>query len=159
MTAEWLMLTLHHLGVVVYGGSVIAFALLLSLAARIERLDERAVMGVFRAWGSGFGLSMGTLIFGGLGAWYLQHGGFGWDLGTESDQISAFKLGLFTVLWASSFVLEIWTLEPIRKLGPSGAEDAEAWRGAYGRVVSQLSVNAVLVAVIGALGVAAGLAG
>ncbi len=155
MTSEWLLLTLHHLGVVVYGGSVIAFAVLLGLAPRLERLDERAVMGVFRAWGSGLGLSMGALIFGGLGAWYLQHGGLTWDAGTESDLISLFKLGFFVVLWASSFVLEIWTLDPIRK--PSSA-DSEAWRRAYGRVVSQLSINALLVVVIGALGVAAGLA-
>ncbi len=160
MTAEWLMLSVHHLGAMVYGGSVIAFAVLLSVARRLESFDEVSVLDVYRAWGSGLGLAMGALIFGGLGAWYLQHGGFVWPLASEADQLSAVKLALFLVLWVSSFHLEIWTLEGIRKLQSQGSvSDPEAWGKAFDRVVSQLSVNAVLVVLIGAIGVAAGLSG
>lgn len=157
MTLSWLFEALHWLGTTVYCGSVLSFALVLSLAPRLERVNEVAVMDVYRAWGAILGLSMGALIFGGLGAWFLQHGQtFTWPAASERDQLSIAKHGVFLLLWTSSFHLEIWTLDPIRKLQASGAiSDRAAWDETYGRVVGQLTVNTVLILIVAGLAVAA----
>ncbi len=156
MSLSWLFEALHWLGVTVYCGSVLSFALVLGLAMRVDRLDEVAVMNVYRAWGAILGLSMGALIFGGLGAWTLAHDGFSWPQETLGDQLSAIKQGVFLVLWVSSFHLEIWTLDPIRKLQDGGAiSDRAAWDRTFRRVVGQLTLNSVLILVIGGLAIAA----
>ena len=157
MSLEWLFLALHWLGTTVYCGSVIGFALLLGLAPRLERVDEVATMDVYRSWGAILGLSMGCLIFGGLGAWFLQHGqSFVWPSVTEADQLSLAKLLVFLVLWVSSFHLEIWTLDPIRKLQSDGpVADRAAWDQAYQRVTLQLTGNTVLILIVAGLGLLA----
>jgi len=157
LTLSWLFESLHWLGTTIYCGSVLGFALVLGLAPRLERVDEVAAMDIYRAWGAILGLAMGTLILGGLGAWYLQHGqSFRWPLDSVADQLSVAKHLVFLVLWVSSFHLEIWTLDPIRKLqAEGGISDRAAWDRTYGRVVSQLTVNAVLILVVAGLAVAA----
>ncbi len=157
MSLEWLFLALHWLGTTVYCGSVVGFAVLLALAPRLERLDPVATMDVYRSWGAILGLAMGGLIFGGLGAWFLQHGqSFTWPTGTEADQLSLAKQGVFLLLWVSSFHLEIWTLDPIRKLQADGpVRDRSAWDRSYTRVTRQLMLNSVLILVVAGLALAA----
>ena len=100
------------------------------------------------------GLSMGALILGGLGAWYLQHGNaFEWPRETLKDQLSLAKIGVFLVLWVSSFHLEIWSLEPIRKAQRKGGEGC-CPRGLYRRVTTQLGFHAVLLVLVAGLALA-----
>jgi len=121
----------------------------------LEPVDARVVMRAWRYWGAILGVSMGSLILGGLGSYYLMSGAFSWPLDTLAQQLTAAKHAIFLVLWFSSFHLEIWTLEPLRKLDPDGP-DAEAWRAAARRVSTQAGFNALLFVAVGLLALAAG---
>ena len=103
---------------------------------------------------------MGALIFGGLARYYQVNGAFTWPIDTSAQQLTATKHGLFLVLWFSSFHLEIWTLEAVRKLtGPDGEiADEAAWRAALRRVIRQAGFNVCLFVVLGILSIAARLA-
>jgi len=120
----------------------------------LEPVDARVVMRAWRYWGAILGVSMGSLILGGLGHYYLSNGAFSWPLETAQQQLTAAKHGLFLLLWFSSFHLEIWTLEPLRKLDPDGP-DAAAWQATAHKVTAQAGFNAALFVVIGFLALAA----
>lgn len=151
------LLALHWLGVTVYGGSLVAFAVLLSARRHLAPLASEHVVRVFRAWGAGFGLSMGALIFSGLALHWLTVGSFTWPLDTPAQRLSAAADAVFLLLWFSSFHLEIWTLDPARKLDRDGQiVDRAAYEGCVGRVTAQAWVNVGLFVVVGVLSVAAG---
>ncbi len=151
---SYLLIALHWLGVTVYGGGLLGFAALMVSAHVLEAIDLRVVLRAWRYWGATLGLSMGGLILGGLGAYYLEHGAFSWPLDTAPQRLTAAKHALFLPLWFSSFHLEIWTLEPLRRLDPDGP-DAAAWEAAARRVTAQASVNALLFIAVGLLALAA----
>jgi putative copper export protein len=147
---------LHWIATALYGGSLTAFAVLLSMRHRLSPLRPEDVMRTFRAWGAGLGLSMGALILSGLLIRFLQDGGFAWPADTDADVLRRAKAILFLVLWVSSFHLEIWTLEPCRKLDQGGViQDAAAYEATSRRVNAQLWLNTALFWVIGALGLLA----
>ena len=148
-----LLSVLHWLGVAAYGGSLLAFALMMASARILSAPDLKMVARGWQAWGPGLGLSMGLLIFSGLGSYYLQTGGFSWPLDTPAQQLTAAKHGIFLLLWFSSFHLEIWTMEPLRKADRAG--DDAAWAAAAPRVANQALLNAALFVAVGALGVLA----
>lgn len=138
-------------GETVYAGSVIAFALLLFFRSKVGP-SERVVR-VFRAWGPGQGLAMGALILGNAGLFYLSQGAFEWAFRTPVDFAVAIQQGVFLLLWASSFHLEIWTLDPCRQLdGPEGVTDRGAYEKAVRRVTLQIGLNVVLLTICGGLG-------
>lgn len=148
--------TLHWLSVSTYGGSLIAFAILLAMRHRLAPLTSENVVRTWRAWGVGLGLSMGTLIFTGLAMHYLSVGAFTWSTDDLSSQLRLAADLVFLALWLSSFQLEIWTMEPTRKLDKDGViTDPTAYEACVRRVSLQASVNAALFIVVGALSVAA----
>ncbi len=141
----WLATTL-------YGGSLMAFALLLAARSRVADGQPQHVVRVWRAWGPGLGLSMGALILFGVSGYWLDHGAFVWPLDTTPQVLTAVAHGLFLVLWASSFHLEIWTLDPTRKLDVDGQiTDPAAYEACTGRVTRQAWLNAALFVAIGVL--------
>lgn len=147
---------LHWAGVTVYGGSLVAFAALLLARRHLAPLDTVAIVRTWRAWGAGLGLSLGALIFSGLALHYLDRGAFTWPTVSLQDKLFAAKNLIFLVLWFSSFHLEIWTLDPARKLdGPEGVRDAAAYEACARRVALQAAANAGLFLLVGALGVLA----
>ncbi|MCK6518517.1 hypothetical protein L6R46_26090 [Myxococcota bacterium] len=146
----------HWLTTALYGGSLTAFAALVSMRHRLRPLRPEDVMRTFRAWGAGLGLSMGALILTGLLHRYLSDGGFSWAGDAPDDALRRAKAILFLILWVSAFHLEIWTLEPCRKLDQDGViQDAEAYEATARRVTAQLWLNVALFWTIGALGFAA----
>ncbi|MCK6525539.1 hypothetical protein L6R49_29370 [Myxococcota bacterium] len=146
----------HWIATALYGGSLTAFAVLLSMRHRLSPLRPEDVMRSFRAWGAGLGLSMGALILTGLLSRYLSEGGFSWPADTPEDGLRRAKAILFLILWVSAFHLEIWTLEPCRKLDQDGViRDAAAYEATARRVSAQLWLNTALFWVIGALGLLA----
>ncbi len=139
----------HIVGAAIYGVSLTTFTVALILTGTMGRGDLRAWMRRFQAWGPGLGLSMGALIFGGLATYWLQTGGFQWPVDTAEQQRVAAKHLVFLVLWASAFHLEIWTLDPVRKI--ASGQIAGDYAAAAKRVTLQASVNTALFWVVAAL--------
>lgn len=149
---------LHWLAVTVYGGSLFAFAVLLAARRRLAPLSSEAVVRAWRAWGAGLGLSMGTLIFTGLALRWRAYGGFVWPVATAADQMKLAASLVFLLLWFSSFHLEIWTLDPCRKLDQNGEiADRAAYEAAADRVTRQAWLNVALFCAVGLLASAASL--
>lgn len=143
----------HWVATAIYGGSLTAFATLLAMRHRLSPLGPIDVMRTYRAWGAGLGLSMGALILTGLLHRYLSHGEFSWPAEAPDDALRRAKAILFLILWVSAFHLEIWTLEPCRKLDQDGVvQDAAAYEATSRKVTAQLWLNVALFWAIGALG-------
>lgn len=150
---------LQNLGFLLYGGPMVAFALLVTAAYQIPNVRPWDVVRVYRSWGAGFGLAMGACVLGGLTRYYLSHGSFtwGWDSGSERLVLATFLS--FFLLWAANIKLEIWTLEPLRKLDKGGPiQDEEAWRVAHARLASAMLRQAVLVFIVAGLATISGIA-
>ncbi len=154
--AETLLRLATWLGALLYGGPLLAFALLLPLAGRIRGLTPWQVDRVWRAWGPGSGIGLGLLFFGGILLHRLRAGGFTWSCQTPSERLVLASHLVFLVLWVSYTILEVWRTEPLRRLdGPSGLTEEAAYRAARRPVVRHVLVNAVLFLVILALQAAA----
>lgn len=154
MAIDLFFSALHWLGATVYGGSLVAFSLLLAMRSLIVGEHSEGVMRVFRAWGPGLGLSMGALILGGAVMHFRTHGGFVWPTDTLSQQLTVAQHLVFLLLWASSFHLEIWTLDPVRKLSPEHqVGDRNAYEAACSKATKQALFNATLFLVCGTLGI------
>lgn len=154
MAIDLFFSALHWLGATIYGGSLIAFSLLLAMRSLIVGEQSEGVMRVFKAWGPGLGLSMGALILGGAVMHFRTHGAFVWPTGTLAHQLILAQHLVFLALWASSFHLEIWTLDPVRKLeGPSGIQDRANYERACASATRQALLNATLFLICGSLGI------
>ena len=137
--------TLHIAGAGIYGLTAIGCWLTI-LGARSSEQRHKAVCR-FLMLGPVLGLSLGTLIFGGLGVHYLSFDGFVWSWDTPENQTVAIKHLIFLVFWVSHFHLEIWTQEPLRKLQREEQEPHyEQWDQATRPVLRQLSFNVLLFA-------------
>ena len=135
MTLQTVCLFLHTLGLAVYGGAVVLFAVLLAIPARRSRIGKHQLLTAYQAWGPFQGLAMGALIAGGIGV-HLSSFGLHWPPEGAAPGLVA-KYGFFFLLWVSSFHLEIWTLEPIRRNAPEPASHVA-------RVSRQVQANALL---------------
>jgi len=143
------------LGETLYAGPLMAFAMLLLFRGRVADGSSERVIRVYRAWGPGQGLAMGALILGNAGLYYLEQGAFDWSFDTPVDICVAIQHGVFLLLWISSFHLEIWTLEPCRKLDAEGQiSDRVAYERAARRVTIQVCANVLLLVACGGLGLA-----
>jgi len=99
---------------------------------------------------------MGALFFSGALLHALTRGGFIWPMQTTADALKAAADVTFLALWFSSFHLEIWTLDPCRKLDSGGEiSDREAYEAAADKVTTQAWVNVTLFALVGVLSVVA----
>jgi len=147
--ALWLALTLRDLGFLLYGGPLIAFAVLIALAPRIPGLAPEAAVRTFRAWGPGLGLALGATILGALSARWLEHGTFSWSTETHAARLDLASWLAFLALWVSNIKLEVWTLQPLRSLDPpDGITDAADYRAATRSLTRHLGVHAALVVVV-----------
>lgn len=149
---------LQDLGFLLYGGPMVAFTVLVAVAYRLPNLRPWDVVRVYRAWGAGFGLSLGATVLGGLVRYYLEHGSFTWPTDTPEQQATLATFLCFLAMWASNVKLEIWTLEPLRKLDKGGDPDAEAWRAPHARLARHMVVHSALVLGAAVLAVISGIA-
>ncbi len=148
---QHLALLLQNLGFLLYGGPMIAFAILVAAAYQIPGVKPWDIVRVYRAWGAGFGLAMGATVLGGLTRYYLKHGSFSWGWETAQERVVLATFLAFFLLWASNIKLEIWTLEPCRKLDREGGIDEAAWAVAHARLARHMLRQAVLVFIVGGL--------
>ncbi len=139
---------LAALAAVVHGGALIAFALLINFRAAIPHVRDEDVIRVYRAFGAGFGLSLGALVFINLWRWWRDLGdGRGFPDAFSipwGDPLSVARLGVFGAFWVSYIALEIWTLDPCRLLDAGDISDRPAYTAAVNRVAGHIAVNAAL---------------
>ena len=104
-----------------YIGPMLAFTLCLHFSCKTE-----AILTAFQAWGIGFGLSLGASIFFALSLYYLHNQNFY----LRFDQQALFSSGVLVglILWISNLKLEVWTLDPIRKITEAGEQRDKAIR-------------------------------
>lgn len=153
----WLALMLRDLGFLLYGGPLVAFAVLITLGRRIPGLAPEAVIRTYRAWGPGLGLSLGATVLGALGARWFQHGAFSWSVAGTAAQLDLASWLAFLALWVSNIKLEVWTLQPLRTLDPpGGVTNPAAYQDAAGSLARHLVVHSMLVVIVAMLTRAAG---
>ena len=146
---------LHWTGVLLYGGPLVAFAVMLPLTKLIKGVRPWHLDRVYRAWGSGFGLGLGAIFLGGLVRYFLSHGGFIWGVETIGERLTVAKHVVFLLLWVSYTILEIWTMEPLRKQDAGeGVLNEQAYMKARAHVVKHTALNAVLFLLVFVLGFA-----
>lgn len=144
------------LGAAAYAGPMLAFAVLINARGRIPNLPTAAVVRVARAWGPGFGIALGAAVFGALTLHYGERGRFAWgpSAGGDVRELACWSAGL--LLWISNIQLEVWTLEPLRKLDPGPALPSgpayEAAADRWGRHMAVQAALCVLVLALVALG-------
>lgn len=136
---------LHDLGGTLYAGPMVAFTLLLAMARRGTRVELLALVRTLRAWGAGFGLAMGAWVLGLLALHYLQTGAFRWAWGSAYERWTLVRHLVFLALWVWNVRVEIWSLEPLRRLD-RGAEPVEpaALRAASGPLLRDMALQSTL---------------
>jgi len=139
-------LILRDLGLMMYGGPIIAFTILIATARFHQTVSLPDVIRTYRRFGVGLGLSLGATIFGMLVAYYLEHGAFRWGWQTPTEQVTLAAWLTFLVMWISNIRLEIWTLDPLRMLDVEGIITNETEYRASARVLlSHLFVHSGLI--------------
>ena len=144
-----LALLLRDLGFLLYGGPLVAFAILLLVVERVPGIAPWELVRSWRAWGPGLGLALGATVLGALSAHWLRRGAFSWGGDSLGQQLELAAWLAFFLLWLSNIKLEIWTLEPLRRLDRAGAlEDPDAYRAALPPVRLHLALHAGLVLIV-----------
>ena len=147
---------LEHLGFLLYAGPMVAFTVLVVLAERIPDTRPWELVRAYRAWGGGFGLALGACILGMLSGRWLDRGAFTWAWGTSAEQLDLAYSLLFLLMWASNLFLEIWTLDPLRKLDPKGVvSDPAAYSAARARQARPMMAQSAMLLVLAILQVVA----
>lgn len=154
----------HTLAGTVHGGALLTFALLLGFRGRIPHVRTEDVVRVYRAFGAGFGLSLGAFVptelyrhIVGLNAGVALPEALALQWDTPAHSLLSARMLVLLALWINYVHLEIWTLDPCRTLDKEGVvTDAAAYEAAAGRVSAQLWVSAGLFATVLALGSLAG---
>ncbi len=151
-TVVLLATLLRDVAFVVHAGGIATFALLAALSGRVGGPDTAHVLRTYRAFGPGLGLSLGLTIFAALVAHYGTAGGFVWSTSAETGGWPGLLAWIvFLVAWVSNIRLEVWTLEPIRKLDPHGtgqSTNAAALDRATQSVTRHLGIQAGLWALV-----------
>ena len=148
---------LQDIGFLLYAGPMVAFTILIAVADRIPHVRPWDIVRTYRAWGAGLGLSLGACVFGGLTKYYLENGEFIWRCDSPASQKVCLAFVAFGVMWAHNIRLEIWTLEPLRKLDKEGeVTDPEAYRAATKRFSKNQIAHAGLCLIVAVLGIVSG---
>lgn len=144
---------LRDLSFMVYGGSMIAFTALIAGATRLPGLAPTTAVRAYRAWGPGLGISLGLTVLSALAAHWLRIGAWSWAPGDGLGWLGLLAWLAFFGAWVSNIVLEVWTLEPLRKLDPpEGIRDTTAWNDARVRLEQHLLLQSLFVGLTALLG-------
>ena len=122
---------LQSLGWLLYAGPMIAFAILV-------RVHTPSVES-FQKWGVGFGLSLTLWIYTSIAIQYFNNATFYPDLSSNPWIIAGITM------WISNIVLEIWTLDPIRK---KNEISSDALQKSQQRLKNHLAIHAFFVLLV-----------
>ena len=101
---------------------------------------------IFRRTGPILGLSMGMCILGTVAGQWLDHQAFELYWATDSDRVESAMYITFFAIWVSNIKLEIWTLEPMRKIDNDLSikpANIEAFHSAAGPARGHLMLHSV----------------
>lgn len=125
-----------------YMGPMIAFTVIFILHSQIKSLSLKALVDCFQLWGAGFGLSLGALIFSLLILRWQHYGEFTLYWSQPNDQIQSAAIGLAFLAWISNIILEIWTLDPLRKANQD--EDMSSYLRSFVKLRSHMILHCFL---------------
>jgi hypothetical protein len=126
----------------IYGGTVVTFALLFLVFPRATGRPRHWLARVWRSAGPILGLSMGVQVLALIAGRWLDQGHL-----ALLGPLDAATWVVFGLLWFSSFVLEIWTMDRLRSaVGPDDEPcDVPAFEAGFADTRAHLVVNALLV--------------
>ena len=130
---------LETAGFAIYGTPLFLTAVSL-IRLQSTKGDPLRTIRAIRMVGPILGIALGAAIFGGLWGIWLEHGSFDWPTGQKDSA----ALITFFVMWVSNVKLEVWTLEPLRKLDsdlPSEPPDRAAFLAAVDRYRNHLVLH------------------
>lgn len=141
-------------------GGLAVWAVLVNGRRLLSDVPTEMVIRVYRGWGAAQGLSLGLWILAMLvrypgqanpGRPFPESYALAW--GGLVDRLTLIRAVCFGLLWVSYLILEVWTLEPCRRLDQGGQiTDPARYEAAAGRVGRHLLVNALLAAAVVGLG-------
>ena len=99
----------------IYIGPMLAFTVLFVLQSQIKSVKLVDLVSAFQLWGAGFGLSLGALIFSLLLSRWKQYGEYVLYWSQREDQLQSIAIIVAIFAWWSNMILEVWTLDPMRK--------------------------------------------
>lgn len=136
---------LHDLGMVLYVGPMVAFTVLIAMHRRLRPMQPWDVVRTYRAWGAGLGLSMGAWVLGLLLGYYIDQGAFVWRFDSPTARWTTARFLVFLALWAWNLRVEVWSLEPLRRLDQDGVvADPGSYAAATARLVRDMALQSVL---------------
>ena len=137
---------LRDLGQALYMGPMLAFTAILFGVRVAPYVRTEDAVRVYRAWGPGFGFSLGAWVLGMLATRYLETGAFTWPLGSTAQILDTAGWLAFFLLWANNCRLEVWTLDPVRKLDKTdeGVVDRPAYEAAVRRLMGVMGLQSGL---------------
>jgi len=146
---------IQDLGFVLYGAPLVVIAVWTALAIRKAGCAVAQPIRWQRRLGAFLGLSLGACIYGALAHRYLSTGGLTWHWSPAAEQEITIVLLVFIAMWISNIKLEIWSLEPLRKLDPRPEEgappDPAAYQSAARSLLRHQLVHAALLCAIAGL--------
>ena len=135
---------LQHAGFIVYALPI------LWCTFKMHQLKEQSglvrPLRTFRRMGPVLGLSLGACILGVLAGQWLDHQAFELHWSTDSDRVESAMYITFFAIWVSNIKLEIWTLEPLRKIDNATSlypESMDAFHSAAAPVRAHLLLHTI----------------
>lgn len=137
---------LHDLGMLLYAGPMVAFTVLVGLSGRLPHLRRWDVVRTYRAWGAGLGLAMGAWVLGLALRHYLARGAFTWAADTPQARLYLASQLVFLAAWIWNVRVEVWSLEPLRRLDRAGqVDDPAAYATATATLARDMALQSALV--------------
>jgi|GEM_PF-3458573 len=136
MTELLLPLTIvRNIAWTLYMGVVVSFALM-SIFSTVEKHDYLLW---FRKFGVILGLSLGTTILSSIVLTWLSRSSF-----YPQSTLETIGLGIGFTMWVSNIILEIWTLDPVRKFDLDLLDDAQNIESIRQRGIRHVRLQAIL---------------
>jgi hypothetical protein len=136
MTELLLVLSLgRNVAWTLYMGVVVSFALM-SIFSTFEKHDYLLW---FRKFGVILGLSLGTTILSSVVLTWFDRLSF-----YPQSTLETIGLGIGFVMWVSNIILEIWTLDPVRKFDLHLLDDSRNIEAIHQRSIHHIRLQALL---------------
>ena len=125
---------IRDIGWMIYAGTMFSFALLLPFVA-----DKSKQFQTFMKLGTILGLSLGCVIFSCLLSRWIE-------VGHYYPQNMMERIAFCTALsfWASNIILEIWTLDPLRKAQNQDLNIDIDTQACHKRAIAHLIIHCIL---------------